>query len=130
MRTLLLTLLLATGCMVGDATPPGGGGGSGGGGGGEGGGGDNTNNGTSVVDGGMGSGTTSAACTNAVYDPCTDASQCTSGKCQVFAQQGIQVCTQTCTPGDNTTCPMQNGVAAQCNNMGICKPASANTCTR
>jgi hypothetical protein len=74
----------------------------------------------------MGSGT-AAACTGAVYDPCTDNTQCMSGNCKTFAAAGIEVCTQTCTPGDNTTCP---GTGATCNNMGICKPAAANTCTR
>jgi hypothetical protein len=89
------------------------------------------NNPGSGSNAGSGSGSSSAnACTGAVYDPCTDATQCTSGKCQLFSGQGIQVCTQTCTPGDNTTCPVQNGQPATCNNMGICKPPAANACTR
>ena len=67
------------------------------------------------------------ACTNAVYDPCTSNAQCTSMNCHLFMSDGFQVCTQACTPGDNTTCP---GVGASCNNMGICKPAAANNCTR
>jgi hypothetical protein len=141
MRSLLFACLvasscmvIASGCMVGDPGEPGGGTDEGGSTAGTGTG-DGTGTGTGTGTGsgsGSGSGTTStaAACTNAIYDPCTDASQCTSGKCQLFMQQGFQVCTQTCTPGDNTTCPTQNGQPAACNNMGICKPAAANTCTR
>ncbi len=78
-----------------------------------------------------GTGGTAAACTGAPYDPCTDNTQCMAGStCQTFAGAGIEVCTVTCTPGDNTTCPMQNGAPAQCNNMGTCKPPAANSCTR
>jgi hypothetical protein len=117
-RTLLVGLLAATGCIVGD----------GGGGGGGGGGGDGDGKSDQLVDGGAG--TAMATCTGAAYDPCSDPSQCSSGKCQLYQQSGFQVCTQTCTPGDSSTCPMQNGQAAQCNNMGLCKPAAANSCTR
>lgn len=135
MRSLLLAFALLAGCTVGTQT-------SGPGGGTPGGvdaatqsgsntgnnGGSNGNNGSGSNTGsGSGSGT---ACTGAVYDPCTDAGQCMSGKCQAFQAAGIEVCTQTCTPGDNTTCPTQNGQPAQCNNMGICKPPAANSCTR
>jgi len=71
------------------------------------------------------------ACTNAVFDPCTTAGECTSGNCHLFMADGFQVCTQACTPGDNTTCPLDaTGVNGTCNNMGICKPAQANDCTR
>ena len=68
------------------------------------------------------------ACTGALYDPCTMATQCTSGNCKLFAGNGFQVCTQACSAG--TPCPTTNGIAATCNGSGICKPASANTCTR
>ena len=71
-----------------------------------------------------------SACTGAVYDPCTDPAQCQSGNCHLFMGNGFQVCTQACTPGDNTTCPTQNGAAATCNNMGICKPPGPNDCTQ
>ena len=129
MKTILLGVMLVAGCIVGD---PGGGTGSGSGGGGGGGNGGGGGGGQmdQLVDGGTGSGSGSATCTGAAYDPCNDNTQCTSGKCQLFSGSGFQVCTQTCTPGDSTTCPMQNGQAAQCNNMGICKPLAANTCTR
>ena len=120
----LLMLLASTGCVVGDGT----GGGGGGDGTGGGGGGGTSENGTTKPDAAVPQQT--QACTNAVYDPCTDNTQCTSGKCQLFQQSGFQVCTQTCTPGDSSTCPTQNGQPAQCNNMGICKPVAATTCTR
>jgi len=70
------------------------------------------------------------ACTGAVFDSCTDNTQCMSGNCHLFQQSGFQVCTTACTPNDNTTCPTdESGANAQCNNMGICKPAQANSCT-
>jgi hypothetical protein len=41
------------------------------------------------------------------------------------------VCTTSCTPGDNTTCPVDStGNHATCNNMANCKPAAANNCHR
>lgn len=73
----------------------------------------------------------SAACTNALYDPCTDNSQCTSGNCHMFnmPSPGIKVCTQACST--TTPCPMQNGMAAECGtNSLICRPPAANNCTR
>jgi hypothetical protein len=69
-----------------------------------------------------------AACTGAVYDPCTAPAQCMSGNCRLFAQDNLQVCTQTCTPG--TACPMAGSTAITCNNSGFCKPPAANNCTR
>jgi hypothetical protein len=68
------------------------------------------------------------ACTGAVYDPCTTNTQCMSGNCRLFMGDGIQVCTQTCTPGG--ACPMSGATAVTCNNMGVCKPPAANNCTR
>ena len=120
MKSIVVVLALAASCIVGDAGPgPGAGSGNHGGGG--------APDAAQVGGGGSGSGT---ACTGAVYDPCTDAAQCASGNCLVFQQQGFQVCTQTCTVGNNASCPTQNGVAATCNNKGLCKPAAANSCTR
>jgi hypothetical protein len=68
------------------------------------------------------------ACTGAVYDPCTSNTQCMSQNCRLFMGDGIQVCTQTCTPGG--ACPMAGSTAVTCNNMGVCKPPAANNCTR
>jgi len=67
------------------------------------------------------------ACTMAVYDPCTAATQCTSGNCHLFEQSGFQVCTQACSA--TNPCPMDSaGMQGTCNNMGICKPTRANAC--
>src|SRR5262245_46107527 len=71
-----------------------------------------------------------AACTGLVYDGCTDNTQCMSMNCHLYKGDQIQVCTQACTPGDNTTCPVdKTGANGLCNAMGICKPAAANNCT-
>ena len=131
MKAVLLALICAAGCIVGESGTGTGGGGGGGDGngdgtGGGGGGGGGSGSGNATPDGGV----AGAACTNAAYDPCTSAAQCTSGTCTLFEQAGFQVCTQTCTPGDPTTCPQQNGQPVNCNNMGICRPQAANTCTR
>ena len=123
MKSILIACVFAAGCTVGDTGGGGGGGGSGG----------VTPDAAAAqvqADGGGDGGAGGVACTGAVYDPCTDPAQCMSGRCQLFSQSGFQVCTQTCTPGDSTTCPAQNGQPAQCNGMGICKPAAANACTR
>jgi hypothetical protein len=117
MRSLVIPILLVAGCTVGAPTTSTGGG-----------------DGSADVDAGtsgtMADGGSAATCTGAVYDPCTDGSQCQSGTCKLFQQAGIQVCTQSCTPGDNSTCPDLDGQPAQCNNMGICKPPGARSCTR
>lgn len=70
------------------------------------------------------------ACTNALYNPCTGVAQCTSGNCRMFnmPSPGIMVCTQACAA--NNPCPMQNGVAVECTNAGVCRPPAANNCTR
>lgn len=138
MKRFLMAIFLA-GCMVG-APPMGGGGGGAGSGSG-------TMIGSGSDDGGSGSGGevgsgsgtgsgsgsgTEAACTGAVYDPCTSDAQCTAAgaTCKAFNGAGIEVCTVACTPGDDSTCPAQNGQPVTCNNMGTCKPAAANACTR
>jgi hypothetical protein len=70
-------------------------------------------------------------CTGLVYDPCTTPKQCMSMNCHLYMGAGIQVCTLACTPGMNSTCPVDaSGSNGFCNNMGICKPAVANSCSR
>ncbi len=70
------------------------------------------------------------ACTNADYDPCTVNTECTSGNCHFFNQSAFTVCVPACTPG-GAACPDDaTGSPATCNNMGICKPAAPNNCTR
>jgi len=120
MKALLVALVFAAGCTVGD--PPTGGGVPTGG---------PTAPDASTASGsngnnnGSGSNSSLPACTGALYDPCTDNTQCMSGNCKAFGGAGIQVCTVTCTVGDNPPCG-----AGTCNNMGICKPNAANSCTR
>src|SRR3954466_10517639 len=68
-------------------------------------------------------------CTGAAFDPCTTNDQCTSANCHLYNGAGLQVCTQVCTVGDNSTCPVDaSGANATCNNMGMCKPIKANDC--
>jgi len=68
-------------------------------------------------------------CTGAVYDLCMTNTQCMSNNCHFYMQSNFSTCTTTCTPGDNTTCPVDStGAHGQCNNMGNCKPAAANNC--
>ena len=76
------------------------------------------------------SGGSGSACTNALYDPCTDNAQCTSNNCRSFnmPSPGIQICTQACDA--NNPCPQQNGATVQCTNAGVCRPSAANNCTR
>jgi len=72
-----------------------------------------------------------SACTGVAYDPCTDNTQCMSAMCHNYTMSALQVCTQSCTAGDNTTCPVDStGAHGTCNNMSNCKPAAANNCTR
>lgn len=69
------------------------------------------------------------ACTGAVYDNCVNPTDCMSGNCHFYDQSNFTVCTQACTPGDDTTCPVDaSGVHGVCNNKGLCKPAVANNC--
>ena len=70
-------------------------------------------------------------CTGAAFDPCTTNDQCMSMDCHFYGTSNLTVCTQTCTPGDNSTCPVDaSGNHALCNTKGLCKPVAANNCTR
>lgn len=64
----------------------------------------------------------SGRCTGAPYDPCNEEHDCDSELCQNFMGDGIQVCTQLCDAAN--PCPGD----AECNAMGICKPAAPNEC--
>ena len=75
--------------------------------------------------GGSGSNTTAAACTGAAYDPCTDNTQCMSQNCKTFGGAGLEVCTVTCTPGDDTAC-LQNGVQVRATTW-VSKPLQPTT---
>jgi hypothetical protein len=73
----------------------------------------------------------SNTCAGSAFDPCTSNDQCMSMNCHLYNGAGLQVCTQACTPFDNTTCPVDaTGVNGICNMMGNCKPAKANDCAR
>ncbi len=74
-------------------------------------------------------GDASRMCEGALYDLCTTAADCDSGMCQTFDNEGFSACVQACTPGDNTTCPESNGITANCNNRGICKPMVESGCS-
>jgi hypothetical protein len=69
------------------------------------------------------------ACTKALYDPCNDEHDCTSGQCQGFTGGPTPVCTQSCTPGGGTTCPDQGSTAVPCDTTSFCRPAAPNSCT-
>jgi hypothetical protein len=70
---------------------------------------------------------TAPACTGATYDNCASNEDCDSQNCHLFSQDAIQVCTQPC-DGSNP-CPNDSeGVAGECNNRGICKPANNTVC--
>lgn len=66
-------------------------------------------------------------CTGALYDDCGSEHDCMSNDCRTFAQEGFNVCTQTCS--DTQPCPDQAGVAVACDmTLGVCKPAGHTDC--
>ena len=70
-----------------------------------------------------------AACTGAVYDVCTDNTQCNSQNCRFYGTSNFSVCTQACSA--SMPCPNDPaGNPVTCNMMGNCKPAAPNNCTR
>jgi hypothetical protein len=76
-----------------------------------------------TVDGGA------TKCAGNVYDSCGSNGDCMSNFCHDYSAAGLTVCTMTCTPGDNSTCPVDStGSNGFCNTMGNCKPAKANVC--
>jgi hypothetical protein len=72
------------------------------------------------------------ACNGTLYDHCLSEHDCgaMNADCRNFMLDGFQVCTKTCTVGNDASCGMtSDGRAATCNTMGICKPPSPNNCT-
>ena len=68
-------------------------------------------------------------CNGSLYDPCLQEHDCMSMDCRNFAGGDFQVCSTTCTAGDNSTCPAApDGTKATCNAMGLCKPPAVNDC--
>ena len=52
----------------------------------------------------------------------TNTAECMSGVCtDAFDQIGHPVCSQQCTPGDNSTCPA-GSQGMKCNMQGYCRP--------
>lgn len=69
----------------------------------------------------------SGKCTKALYDACATEHDCTSNNCRNFMGDGFQVCTQGCDAAN--PCPDQDGLAVECNGMGVCKPAAPTECS-
>lgn len=70
-------------------------------------------------------------CNGTLYDRCLSEHDCgtTNPDCRNFMTDGFQVCSKSCTVGNDASCGMTlDGRAATCNMMGICKPAGANDC--
>lgn len=72
-------------------------------------------------------------CSARLYDLCIEEHDCLDGDagvgrpCQNFAADGIQVCTEACTPG-GAPCPDdRTGTPATCES-NVCKPSVANMC--
>ena len=71
-------------------------------------------------------------CAGNLYDPCQQEHDCMAANpdCRNFTTAGFQVCSKTCTVGDDTTCGMTfDGQKATCAAPGICTPPAANACT-
>lgn len=68
----------------------------------------------------------STVCGGLLYDGCTSDDDCESGLCKLYSNRMVQVCTQACSA--TSPCPPQNGVAVDCNNMGLCRPSTPNAC--
>jgi hypothetical protein len=68
-------------------------------------------------------------CNGTNYDRCLQEHDCMSGDCRNFpAPDNFQVCSKTCTVGDDTTCGMTlDGRPATCV-AGLCKPPGPNEC--
>jgi hypothetical protein len=66
-------------------------------------------------------------CTGAAFDNCVANDQCESQNCHLFRMSGFQVCVPACDAAN--PCPNDSsGAPADCNTMGICKPAAPNAC--
>jgi len=71
-------------------------------------------------------------CDTRLYDRCLDEHTCDSMLCRSFPAAGatpaFEVCSMTCTVGNDTPCGMTaDGRAATCD-MGFCKPPGPNDC--
>ena len=66
-------------------------------------------------------------CTGVIYDHCITEHDCMNMQCMPF--QAFMACTQQCTVGDDTTCPLQGTTAVTCGANAFCAPAAPNDCT-
>lgn len=76
---------------------------------------------------------TGRKCDGSLYDPCLSEHDCMTANmdCRNFMGDGFQVCSKSCTPGDDASCGATlDGRAATCNMMGQCKPPGANDCVQ
>ncbi len=68
-------------------------------------------------------------CAGNLYDQCMDEHDCMSMNCHNFITEGFQVCSISCTPGNDATCMTTlDGKKATCSATGICTPPAANNC--
>lgn len=70
-------------------------------------------------------------CNGTIYDRCLQEHDCMpeAMDCRPFTGDGFQVCTKTCTVGDDASCGKTlDGRQATCNSLGICKPPGPNDC--
>jgi hypothetical protein len=68
-------------------------------------------------------------CTKALYDVCMTNADCMSGNCRFYTMGNFYACTQPCTVGMDTTCPLDSaGQQPKCNNEGLCRPTVPNNC--
>ena len=67
-------------------------------------------------------------CTRTLYDACQQEHDCASGNCHNFAAEGFQVCSTSCTVGNDAPCMATlDGRPATCK-AGICTPPEPNDC--
>ena len=70
------------------------------------------------------------SCDGTLYDKCADEHECMSANCHNFMDKQFQVCSISCTVGDDSPCMFTaEGGKATCV-AGICTPPSANVCER
>ncbi len=67
-------------------------------------------------------------CARTIYDPCETEHDCADTACRTVSS-GLQICTMGgCTPGDATSCPMQDGSPVTCGSDSLCTPPAATAC--
>jgi hypothetical protein len=68
-------------------------------------------------------------CSGQLYDRCLQEHDCASMDCRNFMAEGFEVCSKSCTVGDDSTCGKTlDGRQATCDALGICKPPGPNEC--